>query len=170
MFADKLEIGELEKNTFLLDFNNAEHRDRVLARQPWAVKGLSAPLQWPMGLSWQEVSLNSFPVWVQIHGLLLDCSKEKTAKDIGEAVGEVVEIEGKADKKVWCVPFIHIKVLLIYDLSVPLRFTLNRLPLDLIRIYFRYERLTGFCYICGMLGTCQRFITARRLRNSRNLH
>lgn len=121
MFDKCLEILELAKNTFLCEFSTREARDRVMHQQPWSVKGYVLILKvWPPGLSWQEINLIVCPVWVQIHGLPLERSNEVTAKFVGEAIGKVLEIEGRADKKVWRVSYIRVRVL-IYASSPAVR-------------------------------------------------
>lgn len=71
-FDPKLEVTELASNIFLCEFSEPDAREKVFARQPWSVKGYLLVLQpWPHGLSWSEVDLDCFPVWVQIHGLPL---------------------------------------------------------------------------------------------------
>lgn len=149
-FDKSLVILELAKNTFLWEFSSREARDRTLQRQPWSIKGHVLVLQvWPPGLLWQEINLVVSPVWVQIHRLPLERSNEITAKFVGEATGTVLEIEGSADKKVWCVPFIRVRELLNTCNPLPSGYTLFHRELDPVRILFKYEHIMGFCYHAG---------------------
>lgn len=128
----------------------------MLERQPWHVKGYMLVLKKGSArLSWHEINLDSVPIWVQIHGLPLDRLNELTPKYIVDAIGEVLEIQGKVEKKVWCVPFIRVRVLLNTLLPIPAGYNPDRAPGELIRISFKYERLSGFCYFCGYLSHMQ---------------
>lgn len=55
---------------------------------------------WPPGLSWQELNHELCPVWVQIHGLLLDRLNGITVKNIRDAIGNVLEIKGNLTKQI----------------------------------------------------------------------
>lgn len=81
---------------------------------------------WPPGLHWKEIALHLCLVWVQIHGLPMDPSNELTERFIGGAIGEVLEVYGKTDTKIWCVAFIRVKVLLDNYLISPVG--LHHLP------------------------------------------
>lgn len=89
---------------------------------------------------------------MQIHRLPLERSNEITAKSVGKAIGKVLEIDGRADKKVWRVPCIHVQVLLNILHPLPSGYTLHRGDKDPVRILFKYEHIAGFCYKCGLLG------------------
>lgn len=97
-FYPYLEVAELVVNVFLCEFNTPKARENVLH-----IKGYMLPLQaWPPSLAWQELVLDHFPIWVQIHGLPLEKSNGMTAKFIGEALSQVLEIDDREDKKIWC--------------------------------------------------------------------
>lgn len=107
---------------------------------------------WPPGLSWTEIDLQTYLVWVQIPGLPMERSNALIAKHIGAALGQVLAIDGRVDQKVWCVPFLRVRVLMHASHPLLTGYNLPRENLDSLLISFKYKRLTGFCYLCGLLG------------------
>lgn len=122
-----MEIGELAPNFLLFEFGSKDSRDRVYEHQPWNVKGYILILKdWPSRLNWQEVDLMTFIAWVQIHGLPLDRSNEQIAGMIRSSIVKVLELEGKNEKKIWCVRFIRVRVMLNSRKPLPIGYTLTR--------------------------------------------
>lgn len=155
-FETQLAVEELAANIFLFEFSSKLNRDKALDRQPWTVKGYALILKvWLAGCTWQEIDLMTFPVWIQIHGLPLERSNETTARAIMETVGEVLAIEGKKERKLWCVPYIRVKVLLDSRKPLPAGHQLQRYETVALWVPFKFERLAGFYYTCGMMGHMQ---------------
>lgn len=113
---------------------------------------------WEPRLSWQEVDLKATPVWMQIHGLLMDRSNEQTAGNIGEAVGRVLAVVGEKNAYIWCLPFLQVQVL--YHMGHPLftGYWLPRHNMDVVRVHFKFDGISGLCYGCELLshnqGSC----------------
>lgn len=71
---------------------------------------------------------------------------------IGNSIGKVLEVEYNAALGVCCTKFLRVKVNI--DAHKPLQpgFLLPRSGQDPVWIQYRYERLSDFCYRCGLLG------------------
>ncbi|XVF50556.1 hypothetical protein PTKIN_Ptkin04bG0110900 [Pterospermum kingtungense] len=77
---------------------DAIEKDRVLVKQSWAFNKSLIVLQEYDGLRpVEEVQLDYFPFWVQIHGLPIGLISEKIAIVIGESLGDVEEVDVKGD-------------------------------------------------------------------------
>lgn len=85
----------------------------------------------------------------------MERSNEGTARMIAESIEEVLDFEGQLGKKIWCLPFIRVKVLLDSSKLLPTGYPLKRNASDTLWIKYKIERIAGFCYLCGMLGHMQ---------------
>ena len=90
-------------------------------------------------------------MWVQVWGLPFDLISEEASRDIGSGLGRVIEIDNKAFSSEQA-RFVRVRV------EIPLDKPLRRSGVvanpegDTVRIGFKYERLVGLCYQCGILG------------------
>lgn len=149
-------MTELTANVFLCEFSHSEAREKVLDGQSWNIEGYLLVLQpWPPSLSWKEINLDLCPIWIQIHRLPTERSNALTARHIDEAIGTMLELDDNIEKQVWCVPFIRVKVLLNTSSLIPSGYMLHRGEMAPVRTLLKFERLTGFCYACGLLGHMQ---------------
>lgn len=89
---------------------------------------------------------------MQIHGLLMDKSNEQIGRNIGEAVGQVLEFEGNKSTCIWCVPFIRVRVLFKTSSPLPPGYWLTRSNMEAVRVHFKFERIFVLCYGCERLG------------------
>lgn len=144
----------MEGRQFHFIFTLEESLETVLRRGPWAFNDWMILLQ-----RWEpQIPLFPFiPFWVQIRGIPFQFLNRGVVEHIGRALGQVldtdfnVEVVARMD---------FARVLLHWDITHPLRFQrhfqftagVNTL------LRFRYERLRGFCEVCGMLthdfGAC----------------
>lgn len=97
-----------------------------------------------------EIKPHHTPFWIRIYDLPLSQRSHETAKAIGNKMGEFMEWDGS--EKGSHGRFLCLRTRL--DLTKPLRrgsmtITDNGVP---NKVFFKYERLQDYCYICGMLG------------------
>ena len=90
-------------------------------------------------------------LWVQIWGVPFDMISPRVAKEVGNRLGDVEEVEerkGKDDVNF----FLRVQVAL--PITKPIRRGGFIAGSDGERhwVQFKYERLPLFCYFCGMLG------------------
>ncbi|GMP72413.1 hypothetical protein CsSME_00030462 [Camellia sinensis var. sinensis] len=150
-------ITPWKENVFLFQFDDLEDRLRVLQEAPWSVMRSLLVLQpLPLGKAIDELDFRWSPFWVQVHGLPLDEMTRAHREVIGNRIGRLVEIEAPSDGLLIHRNFLRLRVEV--DVSKPLlQFILYRRdssgPVgDGLKIYYKYERLSEFCYDCGRNG------------------
>ncbi|XP_042969051.1 uncharacterized protein LOC122301731 [Carya illinoinensis] len=152
-FISKFHIEDLDVNLFLFTFQNDRDKSRILNQAPWNFKGHLLILKNCLADStWKEISLNTSPFHVQIHGLTRNHMTEKIAFKIGNALGNFLAVDIDPFFGLACKKFIRIKVEI--DISKPLKQGLWE-PRDYhpdTWVSFKYERLSDFCYACGRIG------------------
>lgn len=97
-----------------------------------------------------EIKPHSTPFWVQVYDLPLSQRTSETAQALGNKMGEFMEWDASETGN--CGMFLRLRTRL--DLTKPLRrgsMTLsgNGKP---SKVFFKYERLQEYCYLCGLLG------------------
>ena len=144
----------MEGREFQFIFPNEESLELVMRRGPWAFNDRMLIIQ-----RWvpQMPLLNFIPFWTQIRGILYQFLNRGVVEHIGRALGQVLDVDFDAEA-VARIDFV--RVLLHWDITQPLRFQRNfqfTVGVNTL-LRFRYERLRGFCEVCGMLthdsGAC----------------
>lgn len=98
-----------------------------------------------------DVCLDSFMVWVQIHGLPVPLKTKAMGRVLGEQLGEVKAVAHQNEQIV----DEYIRVCVIHKVEEPLRKFVVITPLgstEEIRFNVKYEKLPNFCLCCGMVG------------------
>lgn len=86
----------------------------MLNQAPLNFKGHLLILKtWPLGLTLQEICLNHFIFYVQIHGLPLDYMTLDNATKIGKVLGNLLKVEEDLQFGIACRKYIEIKVEMI---------------------------------------------------------
>ena len=129
----------------------------VLDNGPWSFENQLLVLRcWEKGMTPRSVKFTSVPMRVQVWGLPFDLINKDAGRDIGSGLGRVVDMDSKAlmaDQA----RFLRIRV------EIPLNKPLSRgSPVispkgDKALVAFKYERLVGLCYRCGMLGHKEKY-------------
>ncbi|KAL7189821.1 hypothetical protein ACSBR1_039458 [Camellia fascicularis] len=148
----------LNSLSMILVFDDLEDRLRVLQESPWSVMGSLLVLQTlPLGKAIDELEFRWSPFWVQVHGLPFDKMTRAHGEVISSRIGRLVEIEAPSDGLLIHRSFLRLRIEV--DVSKPLLqgFILYRRnssgPVgDGLEVYYKYERLSEFCYDCGRIG------------------
>ena len=151
-FAKPFSFAILGPNTFLFKFSEKEHISKILS-QVWNVNGCLLALQtWSPKATLGELSLNSIPLWIQVHGLLLDNMSLKNSIAIGKGLGNFVKIDSANGVNSTFRSFL--KLLVEIDVSKPLNpgFLFTRMDNSTTWISLKYERLDLYCINCGLIG------------------
>ncbi|XP_058757456.1 uncharacterized protein LOC131630719 [Vicia villosa] len=144
------ETQELSKNLFLFHFSTKRDLESVLRNGPWSfdrnilvlarVSGEEQP---------SELNMHFGVFWVRVYELPLMLRSEVMARKLGGILGKFEEMDTKEANRID--RFLRLKVTI--DLKMPLkRGTVVRFKDKNLRVFFKYERLPTFCFVCGRLG------------------
>ncbi|RID58207.1 hypothetical protein BRARA_F01517 [Brassica rapa] len=139
----------VDKKKFQFVFPSEDLLMSVLRRGPWAFNERMLVMQrWIPGM--EDTMLNSIPLWVQIRGIPLEFLMEPVIRNIGDRMGEVITVDFNPESS-GDVEFARVQ--LNWNINHPLRFQKNFQfsPGVNTLLKFRYERLRGFCDVCGVI-------------------
>ncbi|KFK31119.1 hypothetical protein AALP_AA6G070400 [Arabis alpina] len=139
----------IEKRKFQFVFPSEELMQSIINRGPWAFNDRMLVLQrW--GPEMDDLTLNYIPFWIQIRGIPLQFLDAEVIRTIGESFGEVKLVDFNPDVAA-AVEFVRVQV--DWNVDRPLKFQKNFQFIAGVNtlLKFRYERLKGFCAMCGML-------------------
>ncbi|XP_019196042.1 PREDICTED: uncharacterized protein At4g02000-like [Ipomoea nil] len=109
-----------------------------------------------MGVRPEDVELASIPFWVQIHGLPTMFASQDFIAKIGDHVGEFITADPFNFGGTWK-SYYRIRVKMNITSPLKRRMKLTRRDGSVQWIMFKYERLSTFCYCCGILGHSDKF-------------
>ena len=97
-----LSIREVGDRLFLFHFEDILERDRILQKQPWSFnKSLMVLKEIDGNKQLEEVNMDWCPFRVQIHGLPLGLMNEKIGTVLGDAIGDLEEVEVDDGQFAW---------------------------------------------------------------------
>ena len=96
-----------------------------------------------------DLEMHSGEFWARIYDLPLKLRSDAMAKKLGDVLGKYMEVDSNEGNRMG--KFLRVKVEI--DLRKPLkRGTVVKYQGKSLRIYFKYERLPTFCFVCGCIG------------------
>ncbi|XVF02427.1 hypothetical protein REPUB_Repub04eG0174800 [Reevesia pubescens] len=114
----------------------------------------------------EDVCMEWCPFWIQIHGLPIGILNEKVEVVIGESLGDVEEVEKSSDKSAWG-RYLCLRVRLNIHRPIKRVDKVKMLEGKSIMVFFRYERMPDFCYVCGRMdhheSECEVVVTMKRM-------
>ena len=143
--AKGVQIVDLSDNIYLFKFAAEGDRKRVIELGPWNIEGFPLILKpWDQKLQVRDIDFSFIQLWVQIHNLPIEYMSKENAKNIGNLLGNVLEVDFTGDGLVCMSRFLRVKV--EFEVSKPLKsgFFLDRDSLPDIWIQLRYERVGTF--------------------------
>ncbi|KAL3626525.1 hypothetical protein CASFOL_030074 [Castilleja foliolosa] len=106
---------------------------------------------WPPDKSLPEINLSKIKFWIQAIGLPISYTNHDTAKLIGDSIGSFVKADLASSSARWKKALrIQIEVDLFQKLHSAISISVKGKSKIIAEI--RYERLTEFCYHCGLIG------------------
>lgn len=143
---------EVSTNLFLFYFVHEVDLKKVIDNGPWSYEqSLLLLKQIAPNVSPHSVHLSHADFWVQAYNIPPSMQTKKTAEMIGAFLGSFKRADDDNLDGLWKT-FMRIRVQL--DVSKPLKRKMKIKPStgDTFYIEFKYERLTTFCFICGLIG------------------
>ena len=124
----------------------------VEANGPWNFENNLLLLKsWERGMIANNISFTHSLFWLQIWGLPFDMMSEKIGRHIGNSIGNFMA----ADSRSWSLDqakFMRIRVNIALDKPLRRCGVVASPEREKFQVYFHYERLPIFCFLCGVTG------------------
>jgi hypothetical protein len=145
-----IEVQDLNKNLFLFHFTSKRDAETVLKNGPWSFDRNLVVLKRISGDEQpSDIEMHTGEVWARIYDLPLRLRSDAMAKRLGDLLGNFIEVDNKDGNRLG--KFLRVKTLI--DLRKPLkRGTVVKYQGKDLRVFFKYERLPTFCFVCGKIG------------------
>lgn len=146
----------VEQRKFQFIFPSEESLETVMRRGPWSFAERMISLQrWSPDFN--PFSLNFIPFWIQIRGIPLKFLNLGVIDSIATSLGDKMEVDFD-EAAVNRIQFVRVRI--NWNVLHPLKFQRNYqfTPGVNTTLSFFYERLRGFCDVCGLMthdyGSC----------------
>ncbi|KAL3648649.1 hypothetical protein CASFOL_005052 [Castilleja foliolosa] len=147
----KVLTNNLQNNTMAFIFNKEEDIIKIL-NATWTFRDQQIVVaRWPPDKSLPEIDLNKILFWVHVFGIPVCYANLNTAQAIGGMIGKFVKSDINLATQKWKK---SIRIQVELDINQPLisSMVLYCNSKSRFQTEIRYERLTDFCYRCGLLG------------------
>lgn len=152
-----MSIKELGAGVYVFQFYHKIDIQRVFMGGPWTFNGhLLIHGKISLGDILTQIPLFHVNFWVQIHNLPAGFMNEVIGKHLGNFIGAFLEYDPNNNSGVWRM-YMRIKVQV--DVRIPLKQEkkVKKAGGDWRTVCFKYERLSTFCFLCGLLGHSDKF-------------
>lgn len=150
---DGLLISDMGPNIFLFTFKDKQEAMDVMQKGPWFIMNQLLNIQrWIPEASVFEIDFTWVPCWVQLHGMPYGTMKRENAVKIAEQIGKIVEVENPIVNGCMWRSFMRVKVLINVYKPLLTGCWVPRRDLPKTWVVFRYEKLQGLCFNCGIIG------------------
>ncbi|XP_059454891.1 uncharacterized protein LOC132185085 [Corylus avellana] len=137
-------------NLFLIEFEKANDKMRVLEGRPWVFEGnLFLVEDFDGRSSPTDIRFDKAAFWVRMMKLPLACMSREVGLKLGSSVGTVEEVDTDGDGIGWG-EFLRVKIWIELNKPLP-RGRMLRYEGKSHLIGFQYERLPKFCFHCGII-------------------
>lgn len=151
-----VEIHELGGQRYSFVFHHRLDMEKVLEGGPWTFEqSLLLVHKLESTEDPHLVPLHTMDIWVHVYDLPQGMIRESIMQSVGNSIGRYVKSDSKNMDGMWK-QFIRIRVKM--DINKPLkrRMKLKREGGEWSWLNFKYERLSMFCFVCGLLGHSDR--------------
>ncbi|KAH1074339.1 hypothetical protein J1N35_026667 [Gossypium stocksii] len=154
-------ISDLGDKRYLFQFFNEIDVQRVISGTPWFFNGHLLILQRiQQGEVPSMLVLNHTEFWIQVHEIPVGMMAESMGQKFGDFLGKFLEYDASS-LALGRSSYMRIRVHL--DVTAPLK-RKKKIQMgdnSTAYVYFKYEKLSLFCFICGKLGHGESFCPLR---------
>lgn len=116
----------------------------IINSGPWTVENrLINVVPWPRDLSTKEVDFTRISFWIQVHNVPLGWFSERSARNVGRMVGDVIEVE---DPRKIPRDFLRVKVKINGRRSLVAGFWHPKEGSNRRKIKIKFEKTQGFLF------------------------
>ncbi|KAI8025792.1 Uncharacterized protein LOK49_LG02G00819 [Camellia lanceoleosa] len=139
------------KNHYVFLFEHIGDMHRIAENGSYALQGALLIVDyWKPNLVLDRLIFDKMTIWVQLHGLLLECFTEEVGFSLGRAVGEVVKVDTDSLMP-RNIRFLRTRVWVFLDKPLSSEFFLKFRDGQQHWISCRYERVCKVCWNCGRI-------------------
>ncbi|KAJ1396214.1 Zinc finger, CCHC-type [Sesbania bispinosa] len=125
----------------------------IIKKGAWFIMGFLLSLQfWVPEAAIYEVDFDHISFWIQIHGLPLEVMNTGNAAKIIGKIGDVLEVENPEVEGKLLRTFVRVRARVNIKKPLVTGCWVPRKNLPKVWIMFKYERLQGLCFNCGVIG------------------
>ncbi|XP_075643286.1 uncharacterized protein LOC142614620 isoform X1 [Castanea sativa] len=152
MEGNDLKITDVGDGLFRFKFSTESQLKWVINNGPWSFDNHILLLRrWEKGMTASSVNFQTVPMWVQVWGLPFDLIYKEAGIDIGQRIGRVIEVDCEAIA-FGEARFLRVRVDVPLDKPIRGGAPVHSPEGDKVGVVFKYERLSGLCFHCGLLG------------------
>lgn len=152
-----ISIKPLKEGIFLFQFFHKDDMKWMLNNGPWSFDGALLVVN-SVGLGEEplSVSLNEVEFWIQIYNLPSGFMVESVGRQLGNFFGQFVAYDPSNNSSIWRE---YMRIRIKVDVRLPLKRkkkVSRKNKMDFV-VNVKYEKLSDFCFLCGMLSHTERF-------------
>lgn len=151
-----VEIHDIGEIRYSFVFYHPMDMQKVLDASPWSFEqGMLVYKKLGENEDPRRVELNEVEIWVQVYDISKGFVSENILQSIGNFVGVFVKSDPTIFDGLWK-SYVHIRVRMNITKALKRRMKIKREGGSWSWINFKYERLSTFCFVCGILGHSER--------------
>lgn len=157
----KMDVALTENNRFLFQFFDQADMERVLQTGPWHFDSYPMLLRkLQFGENPLTMPIDTMDIWIQVHNLPFGFMNEPMGSLLGNHVGKLLKYDFNNNFGPWR-KYMRLRVAM--EVTIPLKqcWEFERDGADPVTVFFKYENIGNFCYICGLLGHTDGFCPKR---------
>ena len=142
-----LDCVDLGKEFYSVKFSLKEDMDAVLKNGPWFIAGHFLSIRpWEPFFKPDCASVSSIAVWVSLHALPMELYEVEVLKQIGEAIGRVLQIDSQIAMEA---RGRYARLCIQLDITKPF---INTVLIGRFEQSVVYEGIHSLCFSCGRIG------------------
>ncbi|XP_075645554.1 uncharacterized protein At4g02000-like [Castanea sativa] len=152
MEGNNLKIIDVGDRLFRFKFSTKSQLKWVINNGLWSFNNHILLLRrWEKGMTAFSINFQTVPMWVQVQGLPFDLIIKEVGRYIGQRIGRVIEVDCEAIASGEA-RFLRVRVDVPIDKPIRGGALVHSPEGDKVWVAFKYERLSGLCFHCGLLG------------------
>lgn len=145
-----MEIHDIEGNRFSFVFYHVMDLQKMVEGGPWSFEQNMLVYNTIAGMTDPHtVPLEEVEIWVQLYDIPTGFLSEKILQSVGNYIGKFVKSDPSNLDGRWKA-YVHVKMNVMKPIKR--RIKLKREGGEWSWVTFKYEHLSTFCFVCGMLG------------------